>query len=275
MNDRQSTETRAPIAISYRPKENDYLPVVVASIRRHLGDWPIALLVEEEHLPPPTWLDQNKVQAITDWCHSPRANKVLRLWEHQTVFAHHFDRWIWWHDDMVLLRALDDPEVTFSRPVIARRQRKRPNKEMATWHRWLWDTLMFFRCQNVYAPNPVLHVPRLIQRQALAAIPEQWNRSRLLFEPTYLLWHWHQTQTQPVVAPQVRQAVFTGQLPSLETLESQVEAISLTFGRKIDHDSARRVLGRSYPLDFSTAQNRPQGFSGFGKVTALNSQASG
>ncbi|MFK7958575.1 MAG: hypothetical protein AB8B96_20960 [Lysobacterales bacterium] len=247
------TETRPPIAISYRPKANDYLPVVVASIRHHLGDWPIALLTEKAHLPPLPWLHSNQIQPITDWSHSPRANKVLRLWEHQTVFSQHFPEWIWWHDDMVLLRSVDDPETTFARPLIARRQRRRPNKELTKWHTWLWDTLSFFRCQNVYAPNPVLHVPRLITRKALAAVPENWNRSRLLFEPTYLLWHWHQTGANPILAPGVRQAVFKGQLPSLCDLEDNSDSLILTFGRKVCHDSARAAFSQRYPVEFTTA----------------------
>lgn len=241
---------RAPIAISYRPKKTDYLPVVVGAIRRHLGDWPIALLTETEHLPPARWLERNDVQPITDWSHSAKANKVLRLWEHQAVFAQHFERWIWWHDDMVLLRSLADPEATFARPIVARSQRRRPNREMSNWYCWLWDTLTFLRCQNVPAPNPVLHVPRLIRRDALAAIPDHWNRSKLLFEPIYLLWHWHHTGQVPVVEPGVREAVFSGELPSLDQLEADGTALICTFGRKIDQDSARRELGRVYPLDF-------------------------
>jgi hypothetical protein len=241
---------RAPIAISYRPKSHDYLPVVVASIRRHLGDWPIALLTAEEHLPPGDWLQHFGITAITDWSHSDGANKACRLWEHQEVLSRYFDRWIWWHDDMVLLRAVDDPEATFSRPVVARVQRRRPNKVLSTWHGWLWDTLTFFRCQNVNAPNPVLHTPRLIERDALLAIPEQWNRSRLLFEPTYLLWLWHRRGIKPVVETGVRHAVFAGELPPLGELEADAAALTLAFGRKIDQESARRVLGEVYDLDF-------------------------
>ena len=82
--------TTVPIAISYRPKANDYLPVVVAAIRRFLGDWPIVLLTQARHLPPPAWLEAWHVDTITDWAHSDNANKVLRLWEHQEIFAAHF-----------------------------------------------------------------------------------------------------------------------------------------------------------------------------------------
>ena len=79
--------TTVPIAISYRPKANDYLPVVVAAIRRFLGDWPIVLLTQARHLPPPAWLEAWHVDTITDWAHSDNANKVLRLWEHQEIFG--------------------------------------------------------------------------------------------------------------------------------------------------------------------------------------------
>ena len=76
-----------PIAISYRPKRHDYLPAVVAAIRRHMGDWPIVLLCEAGHLPPNKWLQRHAIQTITDWEHSPGANKVLRLWERTPVWG--------------------------------------------------------------------------------------------------------------------------------------------------------------------------------------------
>ncbi len=241
--------SRAPVAISYRPKEQDYLPVVVAAIRRHLGDWPVVLLTEKVSLPPDKWLKNNKIETITDWRHSDGANKILRLWEHQEVFARHLERWIWWHDDMLLLRPLADPEAEFSRPLVRHRQRKRPNKELNNWHTWLWDTLGFFRCLSVSAPNPVLHIPRLIDRVALASIPAQWNRSRLLFEPTYLLWHWHCQQVKPDVAENYRECIFEGEMPPLADLEASGQTI-LNWGRHIDHDSAAREFGRQYPLGF-------------------------
>ena len=244
--------SKAPIAISYKPKKNDYLPVVVAAIRRHLNDWPIVLLTQPQDLPPPGWLENNAIQALTNWSHSENPNKVLRLWEHQTVFADHFDRWIWWHDDMVLLRPLSDPEETFSEPVVSKPDRRRPNRKQSNWYTWLWDTLTFFQCQNIPAPNPVLHTPRLVSRDVLASIPDHWDRSRLLFEPTYLLWHWHRTSQIPVVKPRVRAACFQGSLPSLESLENETQDSPniLVFGRKIDQNSARAELGRRYPLNF-------------------------
>lgn len=242
-------DKRAPIAISYRPKQHDYLPVVVAALRHHLADWPIVLLTEAACLPPRDWLERNAVEAITDWEHSPGANKVLRLWEHQEIFASRFERWIWWHDDMLLLRSPGDPQVAFGRPLIRQRQRARPNRELAKWHRSLWDTLGFFRCLDIHAPNPVLHVPRTIERGVLRSIPREWNRKRLLFEPTYLLWHWHRAGLEPEMAGDFRQCVFEGAVPALEDLERSGATI-FNWGRNIDHQSAARELGRRYPLDF-------------------------
>ncbi len=244
-----SSDNRPPIAISYRPKEDDYLPVVVGAIRQHLGDWPVALLTEQHTLPSRCWLDTHGIAPITDWHHSERAGKVLRLWEHQQVLAQHFDAWIWWHDDMLLLRPLENPVETFDAPLIAHRQRKRPNKELRNWENWLWETLAFFRCQNIYAPNPVLHTPRLIRREILESIPAQWNRKRLLFEPTYLLWAWHNSQIRPELARGFRKSAFSGKIPSLESLRDQGFTI-MNWGKKIDHQKAREEFGRHYALDF-------------------------
>ncbi len=244
---------RPPIAISYRPKEHDYLPVVVAAIRRHLGDWPIVLLTEEIHLPPQHWLQENQVLTITDWEHSPGANKILRLWEHQAIFAERLDAWIWWHDDMLLLSSPDDPAAVFDRPLIAHRQRKRPNEAMTNWHNWLWETLAFFRCQSIYAPNPVLHTPRLIERHWLEAIPANWNRKRLLFEPTYLLWKWHRQDIRPQLAHRFRKAQFKGEIPGIDALESTGHNI-FNWGRKIDHAHAAKVFSQYYPLSFDEGQ---------------------
>lgn len=243
--------TRPPVAISYRPKEHDYLPVVVAAVRRHLGDWPIVLLTEEANLPPVAWLERNAVQAITDWEHSPGANKILRLWEHQAIFAERLEAWIWWHDDMLLLAAPDDPAAEFDRPLIAHRQRKRPNEAMPNWHNWLWETLAFFRCQTIYAPNPVLHTPRLIERRHLEAIPEHWNRKRLLFEPTYLLWKWHRQGIRPHLGRDFRKCQFKGEIPGIDALESAGHTI-FNWGRKIDHEHAAQVFSQYYPLSFAT-----------------------
>lgn len=238
-----------PIAISYRPKEHDYLPVVVAAIRQHIGDWPVALLCESAHLPPRQWLDFHKIEPITDWEHSPGANKILRLWEHQEVFARYFESWIWWHDDMLLLRPLSDPAQTFGLPLVAHRQRKRPNKELSNWHCWLWETLAFFRCQSIYAPNPVLHTPRLIEREHLHSIPRDWNRKRLLFEPTYLLWKWHRQRAKPVVARDFRKCQFQGTIPEIDTL-AEAGLTMFNWGRMIDHEHARQVFGAHYPVAF-------------------------
>lgn len=238
-----------PIAFSYRPKEHDYLPVAVAAIRRHLGDWPIALVTEEANLPPHSWLAANDIEAITDWSHSPGANKVLRLWEHQEILARHFDAWIWWHDDMLLLRHLPDPAATFDQPLVAHRQRKRPNEALNNWQGWLWETLAFFRCQSVYAPNPVLHTPRLIEREHLHSIPANWNRKRLLFEPTYLLWKWHRQGVRPVPAKGFRTCKFSGAVPDIDELANTGHVI-FNWGRKVDHDSARASFGAHYPLTF-------------------------
>lgn len=238
-----------PIAISYRPKPHDYLPVVVASIRKHLGAWPIVLLTESEYLPPASWQSHNDVKTITDWSHSPKANKVLRLWEHHEVFADHFDAWIWWHDDMLLLRPLEDPVAAFEAPLIRHRQRKRPNKELGNWDSWLWETLSFFRCQNIYAPNPVLHTPRVIRKESLRSIPHNWNRKRLLFEPTYLLWAWHRAGLKPSVAKDYRKSVFSGEFPTLEVLQREGYTI-LNWGKQIDHESATRSFSQFYPINF-------------------------
>lgn len=243
---------RPPIAISYRPKEHDYLPVVVAAIRRHLGDWPIVLLTGKADLPPQHWLESNAVHTITDWAHSPRANKILRLWEHQAIFAEHLEAWIWWHDDMLLLHTPADPVATFDQPLIAQRQRKRPNEALTNWQNWLWETLGFFRCQNIYAPNPVLHTPRLIERRFLYSIPDNWNRKRLLFEPTYLLWKWHATQTRPQLASSFRKCQFKGDIPDIDNLAAAGYTI-FNWGRKIDHAHAAQVFGKHYPLTFDTS----------------------
>lgn len=240
---------KVQIAISYRPKRHDYLPVVVAAIRRHLGDWPIALLTEERYLPPEAWLSRHDIRILTDWRHSADANKVLRLWEHQQVFARHFERWIWWHDDMLLLRPLQDPIAEFQRPLVRHGPRSRPNRELSNWQGWLWDTLGFFACQGIPAPNPVLHVPRLIDRSALLSIPANWDRNRLLFEPAYLLWHWHRKGLDFEVSEDYRIGVFDGRMPAIEELERSRYTF-LTWGRKIDHDSARAEFARVYPLDF-------------------------
>jgi hypothetical protein len=238
-----------PIAISYRPKEHNYLPVVVAAIRRCLGDRPIVLLTEKKNLPPASWLNANGIQAITDWEHSPRANKILRLWEHQDIFARHFERWIWWHDDMLLLRPVEDPAREFNKPRVAHGMRQRPNRKLARWHGWLWDTLNFFRCQNIAAPNPVLHVPRLVERSYLESIPAEWNRKRLLFEPTYLLWKWHQQGLKGELDTGFRKSVFKGEMPAIAELEAEGFTI-LNWGRKIDHSSTARAFGERYPLRF-------------------------
>lgn len=244
-----SAKDRPPIAISYRPKDHDYLPVVVAAIRHHLGDWPIALLTEAQHLPPASWLERMEIRALTHWRHSPRANKVLRMWEHQHVFAEQFESWIWWHDDMLLLKAIRDPAQVFSAPLIAHKQRKRPNEQLNNWQSWLWETLGFFRCQGIYAPNPVLHVPRLVRRDLMDTIPKNWNRKRLLFEPTYLLWTWHQTAQQPELAKGYRRSVFTGAIPSIDSLQSDGFTI-LNWGKNIDHDATRVEFSKHYPVTF-------------------------
>lgn len=243
---------RPPVAISYRPKEQDYLPVVVAALRKHLGDWPVVLLTEKAYLPPARWLDDNRVQTITDWEHSPGANKILRLWEHQAIFAQRLDAWIWWHDDMLLLAAPEDPVATFDRPLIAHRQRKRPNKAVTNWQGWLWETLAFFRCQTIYAPNPVLHTPRLVERRHLQSIPEHWNRKRLLFEPTYLLWKWHCMDVQPELASDFRKCQFKGKIAELDSLAAAGHTI-FNWGRKIDHAHAAQVFARHYPLTFDSS----------------------
>lgn len=241
---------KPPIAISYRPKRHDYLPVVVAAIRRHLGDWPIALVTQDSELPPGNWLRRNQIRAITDWRYTEGANKVRRLWDHHEVLARYFERWIWWHDDMLLLRPVADPVEEFSRPLVRQRERARPNRELSNWDGWLWDTLGFFQCQGIAAPNPVLHTPRLIDRAVLATIPGHWARDRLLFEPTYLLWAWHRSGLIPQVAEGYRKGHFKAELASLETLEREGFTV-LCWGRKIDHAAARAAFGQHYPLTFN------------------------
>ncbi|GAB5451257.1 MAG: hypothetical protein Hals2KO_15850 [Halioglobus sp.] len=241
--------TRPPIAISYQPKAEDYLPVVVAAIRRHLGDWPIVLVTQQDELPPEHWLQRNGIQSITDWSYSEGANKVMRLWEHQAVLSRHYEKWIWWHDDMLLLRPIADPESEFARAIVRQPEKRRPNKELTNWQRWLWDTLNFFQCQGIAAPNPVLHIPRLIERRVLEGIPSTWLRDRLLFEPTYLLWHWHHQRMTPELAEGYRKGEFKDKLCSLDQLEREGYTI-LCWGKKIDHSAAREEFGKYYPLDF-------------------------
>lgn len=245
----EKRDDRAPIAISYRPKEQDYLPVVVAAIRRFQGDWPIVLLTEAKDLPPTDWLAAWHIDAITDWSHTRDANKVRRLWEHQDVFAAHFERWIWWHDDMLLLRPLQDPAAEFARPRVRHLSKPRPNKKLANWHTWLWDTLGFFECQSMMAHNPVCHIPRLIERAALRSIPAHWNRDRLLFEPTYLLSHWHATAQEVELVGGFIKSVFEGEMPDLDSLGDQQFTV-LNWGKKIDHASAERAFAAHYPLSF-------------------------
>lgn len=246
--------SRAPIAISYKPKDPDYLPLVVASIRQYLPDWPIIIQAEADDMPPADWLDRHNIQPIIRATHPGDANKVIRLWDHQTVFAEHYARWIWWHDDMYLLRAVADPEATFSEPRVRKLEQDRPNKKLNTWHGWLWDTLSFFQCQSVAAPNPVLHVPRLIERDSLTSIPPHWDRSRLLFEPTYLLWHWHQQQLVPFEDPIFRCAIFKDAIPDVSTLTAAGHTI-LTWGKKIDHASSMKALGGGLTQGFYQTSN--------------------
>jgi hypothetical protein len=238
-----------PICISYQPKQNDYLPVVVAAIRRHLGAWPVVLLTQKKDRPPCEWLRHNRVDTLVDWEHSSGANKVLRLWEHQAILARNFERWIWWHDDMLLLKSVKDPVDEFKRPLVRHEPRERPNRKLGNWQRWLWDTLSFFSCQNISAPNPVLHIPRLIERPVLNSIPENWNRQQLLFEPTYLLWHWHLQNINHEIDDHYRIGVFSGEIPDIDELSTAGYSF-LTWGRKIDHASAHAAFSRHYPTDF-------------------------
>jgi hypothetical protein len=243
---------RVPIAISYQPKAQDYLPVVVAAIRRFLGDWPIVLLTQVQNLPPPGWLSVWKIDAITDWSHTPNANKVKRLWEHQEIFATHFERWIWWHDDMLLLRTVQDPVEEFSKPRIRHFSEPRPNKKLSNWHTWLWDTLGFFESQSMPSHNPVCHIPRLITRAHLQSIPANWNRNRLLFEPTYLLSQWHSTAQEVELVAGFRKSIFEGEMPEIDRLGDQQFTI-LNWGKRIDHASTQRVFAGHYPLGFEQA----------------------
>jgi hypothetical protein len=240
---------KAPVCISYQPKQNDYLPVVVAAIRRHLGDWPIVIISERQHRPPSEWLLHNLVETLVDWEHSPGANKVLRFWEHQAILAEKFEKWIWWHDDMLLLKSVPDPAVEFQRPLVHHEPRERPNKKLGNWQRWLWDTLGFFSCQSIAAPNPVLHIPRLIERSVLNSIPATWNRQKLLFEPTYLLWNWHRKNITYEIDEHYRIGVFKGEIPDIEKLAVAGHSF-LTWGRNIDHASARAAFSRLYPTEF-------------------------
>jgi len=240
---------RAPIAISYKPKNPDYLPLVVSSIRQYLPDWPIVIQAEAKDLPPQIWLERNHIEPIIRAAHPKDANKVNRLWDHQRVFAEHYDRWIWWHDDMYLLHDLPSPEATLSEPRVRRLEQNRPNKKLHVWHGWLWDTLAFFQCQSIAAPNPVLHVPRLIERESLNSIPANWDRSRLLFEPTYLLWHWHNHNLQPFEDSVFRCAVFKGTIPDVFSLQAAGHTI-LTWGKKIDHEGSMKLLAGDQTKSF-------------------------
>ena len=238
-----------PIAISYRPKKNDYLPAVVAAIRLQIGDWPVVLITEQKDLPPENWLRDNNITTITNWQHSADANKVLRFWEHQEILCRHFQRWIWWHDDMLLLKSVADPVTEFSRPLVRHGPRPRPNRKLNNWRGWLWDTLGFFSCQGILAPNPVLHIPRLIDREVLNSIPSSWNRSQLLFEPTYLLWCWHQAGIEYLIDESYRIGIFKGEMPTIKSVEDAGHTI-LTWGRKVNHESTRCEFSTRYPVTF-------------------------
>jgi hypothetical protein len=117
------------------------------------------------------------------------------------------------------------------------------------WQSRLWETLAFFRCQNIKAPNPILHTPRLIRRTLLHSIPENWNRNRLLFEPTYLLWNWHQAGFQTEIAKNYRKSVFSGDIPSIESLQSDGYTI-LNWGKKINHQTAQLEFDKFYSTKF-------------------------
>jgi hypothetical protein len=87
------------------------------------------------------------------------------------------------------------------------------------------ETLAFFRCQSIYAPNPQLHTPRLLRKSVLESIPENWHHKRLLYEPTYLLWAWHQAGVHPQIARDYRRGMFKEAAPSLESLQPQGSTI--------------------------------------------------
>ena len=207
------------------------------------------LVTQEDELPPQPWLARNQIQPLTDWAYSEGGNKVIRLWDHQAALARHHSQWIWWHDDMLLLRPIADPVTEFSAPLVRKAEAERPNKSLSNWEGWLWNTLNFFQCQGITAPNPVLHIPRLIDRDILDSIPPGWQRDRLLFEPTYLLWHWHQQGLEPQVARGYRTGEFKDQITPPDNLRAEGYTI-LCWGKKIDHGAAREEFGKHYPLGF-------------------------
>lgn len=209
----------------------------------------MVLLTEKHHLPPAQWLQEKHIETITDWEHSRDANKVLRIWEHQEILSAHFAQWISWHDDMLLLREVPRPEVEFARPRVRHGPKNRPNKKMSNWHTWLWDTLNFFECMSIPAPNPVLHIPRLIRKDVLQSIPNQWDRRRLLFEPTYHLWHWECSGQAYEETEGFRICVFKGDIPDMNLLLNNDLTI-LNWGKRIDHEVAQREFAKYYPLHF-------------------------
>ncbi|MDZ7783661.1 MAG: hypothetical protein U5K56_12250 [Halioglobus sp.] len=103
--------------------------------------------------------------------------------------------------------------------------------------------------QGDFAVTEELHIPCTIERRTLLSIPAEWNRKRLLFEPTYLLWQWHRHGIEPEVASGFRKCVFTGGIPPLDELERSGHTI-FNWGRHIDHDVAAREFGRLYASGF-------------------------
>jgi len=71
----------------------------------------------------------------------------------------------------------------------------------------------------------------------------------LLFEPTYLLWRWHQQGLVLQLAEGYRKGDFKSEISSLDQLEKEGYTI-LCWGRKIDHVAARAEFGKYYPLVF-------------------------
>jgi hypothetical protein len=80
-------------------------------------------------------------------------------------------------------------------------------------------------------------------------MPANWNRNRLLFEPAYLLSHWHNTAQDVELVAGFRKSIFEGEMPDIDSL-GDLEFTILNWGKRIDHASTQRAFARHYPLSF-------------------------
>ena len=62
-------------------------------------------------------------------------------------------------------------------------------------------------------------------------------------------WHWHLQNIQFEVSSDYRIGIFKGEIPDIQELSSAGYSF-LTWGRKIDHASARAAFSRLFPTGF-------------------------